>query len=260
MAATDYVRLRQICLATSNIRKAEATLSTILGLKVCHRARLPQFGLENIMFAVNGAFLEIVAPVEAGTAVDRFLTRNHGRGGYMAIFDCADVAIHRALATAAGIDAIFERKGEKAELLQLNPRQTGATMMEFDHHYGGDDLFGAYGWAGEDWQDFIDTGTTRDILGIEISSPKAGLRAALWAGLCDRRLSVGEPGIAEIKLDYGTITFRQADNTPAELLRAIDLTVADRRQMLRAAEKAGLAVSDSSFDCCGVEFRLYGVA
>ncbi|PHQ72321.1 MAG: hypothetical protein COB93_00615 [Sneathiella sp.] len=256
MTTKDYVRLRQICLATLDIKSAEAAVSGILGLNVCHRSTLKEFGLENIMFPVNGTFIEIVAPTAPNTAVHRFLARNENRGGYMAIFDCADVTRHRALAEANGVDVIYERNSEGGDLLQLNPKQTGATIMEFDHHYGGDDLLGHYEWAGKGWQDHVRTDVTKDILGIEISSPKAALRAKLWANLCNRVVVYGESDLQDITLDYGTLTFRQTAKNSRELFSAIDLTVSDRHQVLTLADQAGCPVTDNSFDFCGIEFRL----
>jgi Glyoxalase-like domain len=260
MAPTDYVRLRQICLATTDISQAEQDLSKILGLNVCHRSRLENFGLENIMFAVNGTFIEVVAPVVENTTVHRFLAKNQNRGGYMAIFDCSDVSKHKALAEAAGIDTIFERYNEKADLLQLNPKQTGATMMEFDHHYGGDNRLGRYEWAGDHWQDHLSTAVTSDILGIEFCSPMAIKRAALWAELCDRPVQSDEADIQDIKLDYGVLTFRQNKRSPHEMLTTIIMTVKDRSSVLRTAADQGCTVTDNSFECCGVTFRLQSAA
>jgi len=259
MTTTDYVRLRQICLVTLDIKQAETALAEILGLSICHRSELTEFGLENSMFPVNGVFIELVAPTKPNTAVHRFYARNEGRGGYMAIFDCSDVAKHRALAVANGIDPIYERHSEKADLLQLNPKQTGATIMEFDHHYGGDDMLGHYEWAGDGWQDYINLEVTRNILGIEIGSPKAAARAKLWSKLCDRDVSYGESDLQDIKLNKGTLTFRHTKGA-RELLSAIDITVVDRKRVLDTAAKSGCVTTDNSFDFCGVEFRLLNAA
>lgn len=257
MTSTDYVRLRQICLASLDIAKAEETLTSILKLKVCHRSKLEQFGLENILLPIGAVFLEIVAPVRPDTAVHRFLAKNDGKGGYMAIFDCADVATHRARAEENGISVIYERKTEKAELMQLNPKQTGATMMEFDHHEGGDDLLGNYEWAGDGWQQAIDRSVARKVLGLEIISPKAEKRAKLWADLCNRPHCEGERGVHELRLDLGVLTFRQNSSSQQEILRQLDISVENRLDVLRAAEAAGCPVTDTSFEFCGVLFRLH---
>ncbi len=257
MTSKDYVRLRQICLASLDIAKAEETLTSILNLNVCHRSTLDQFGLENILLPIGAVFLEIVAPTRPDTAVHRFLAKNEGKGGYMAIFDCADVDKHRALATEKEISVVYERKNDKADLLQLNPKQTGATMMEFDHHYGGDDLMGNYEWAGDGWQKAIDQTVARKVLGLEIISPKAEKRAKLWAHLCDRPLSEGEKGVHELRLDLGVLTFRQNRTTRQEILQQVDISVEDRQNVLRIAEAAGCPITDTSFEFCGVLFRLH---
>lgn len=255
MPFNNYVRLRQICLAAADITKTEQVFSHVFGLDVCHRSKLADFGLENIMYALNGCFLEIVAPTKENTAVDRFLARNNGRGGYMAIFDCADMVRHKTLAEEVGVAPIYERRNDKADLLQLNPKQTGATMMEFDHHYGDDTMLGHYEWAGDDWHKHVSTDVTGDILGIEISSPGAEARAKLWSHICDRPLTI-QDGTREIDLDYGYIRFTNTTEQGRELFTAIDLTAKNPKEMKQRAKEAGCPVTDAGFDFCGVEFRI----
>jgi hypothetical protein len=255
MPPKNYVRLRQICLAAADIGETEKGFSHILGLDVCHRSELTNFGLENIMYAINGCFLEIVAPTKKNTAVDRFLNRNDHRGGYMAIFDCADVDRHKLLAKEVGVAPIFERRNEQADLLQLNPKQTGATMMEFDHHYGDDTLLGHYEWAGEGWHKYVSTDVTGDILGIEISSPDAIARAKLWGHICDRPVTTQDATHA-IDLDNGYIRIVETAAQRPDLFTAIDLTARDPAAMKKRAREVGCPVTDAGFDLCGVEFRL----
>ena len=259
MSSNNYVRLRQICLAAANIADTEKVFNHVLGLEVCHRSELANFGLENIMYAINGCFLEIVAPTKENTAVDRFLNRNNGRGGYMAIFDCKEIDRHKSLAAEAGVDTIFERRNEKADLLQLNPKQTGATMMEFDHHNGDDSMLGHYEWAGDGWHKYVCTDVTGDILGIEISSPDATKRAALWGHIVDRTVTK-KGDLREINLDHGYLRFVDTAGQGAELFTAIDMTVRDPETMKARAKEMGCATTTAGFDYCGVEFRLTSTA
>ncbi|MZR29863.1 VOC family protein [Sneathiella litorea] len=259
MSSDKYVRLRQICLAATDISKTEAIFNDILGLEVCHRAKLTDFGLENIMYAINGCFLEIVAPTKPETAVDRFLARNRGQGGYMAIFDCSDVDRHKSLAQEAGVSPIFERRNSKADLLQLNPKETGATMMEFDHHYGDDTLLGHYEWAGDSWHKYVSTDVTGEILGIEITSPDAAARAKLWGHICDRPVNLTAQG-PEITLDHGTLQFVDTAGQGRDLFTAIDLTAQDPQAMKSRAKTAGCPITNAGFKFCGVEFRLTSAA
>jgi hypothetical protein len=255
MLPKNYVRLRQICLAAADIGETERVFNHVLELNVCHRSELANFGLENIMYAINGCFLEIVAPTTENTAVDRFLKRNNGRGGYMAIFDCADIDRHKTLAANLGVEPIYERRNDKADLLQLNPKQTGATMMEFDHHYGDDSLLGHYEWAGNDWHQHVSTEVTGSILGIEISSPRAETRGKLWSQIIDRPVSFqNDRGV--IDLDYGYVNIVGTGEPQPELFTAIDMTATDPDAMKQRAETVGCRITDTGFDFCGVEFRL----
>lgn len=255
MLSDNYVRLRQICLVATDIAETERIFSHILGLEVCHRSVLANFGLENIMFVLNGCFLEIVAPTKPDTAVDRFLARNNGRGGYMAIFDCADIDRHKSLAEEVGVAPIYERRNDKADLLQLNPKQTGATMMEFDHHYGNNTMLGHYEWAGDDWHGYVNTEVSGDILGIEITSPDAATRAKHWGHICDRPVTM-QGNTREISLDYGYIRFVDTAGQGPELFTAIDMTTQNPEAMKTRAKESGCPVTNTGFEFCGVEFRL----
>ena len=100
----DYLRLRQVCLAAPRLEPLAEDLEAILGVPVCHRdENLAKYGLENVLFAVGTGFLEIVAPIQPGTAVERFIQRSGGRGGYMAIFDCADPEARALHAESLGV-------------------------------------------------------------------------------------------------------------------------------------------------------------
>ena len=41
-----------------------------------------EFGLENTLMPVGRNFLEVVAPIQEGTAAGRYLDRRGGNGGY----------------------------------------------------------------------------------------------------------------------------------------------------------------------------------
>ena len=88
---TSYVRLRQICLVAAHLEPVVTDISEIMGLKVCYRdGNVAKYGLENALLPVDTILLEVVAPIQQGTAAGRFLDKTGGRGGYMAIFCCDD--------------------------------------------------------------------------------------------------------------------------------------------------------------------------
>src|ERR1700687_6411617 len=87
----SYLRLRQICLGAPHLELFIGDIAGIMGLKVCYRdGNVAKYGLENALLPVDTILLEVVAPIQPGTAAGRFLEKTGGRGGYMAIFCCDD--------------------------------------------------------------------------------------------------------------------------------------------------------------------------
>ena len=100
-------RLRQVCLVAPALAAPERALAAVLGAASCHRdPHLARYGLENVIFRLGDRFIEIVAPIEDGTAAGRFLERSGGRGGYMAIFDCEDPERRARDAEALGVPVV----------------------------------------------------------------------------------------------------------------------------------------------------------
>ena len=86
------LRLRQICLVAPHLEPSVSTICTVLGTMVTYvDPNVGKYGLVNALMPFGNAFLEIVAPTEAGTAAGRYLARRSGEGGYMVILDCDDI-------------------------------------------------------------------------------------------------------------------------------------------------------------------------
>ncbi len=256
MTYDNYIRLRQVCLATLDLEKEEQALSRILGLQPCHRSKLDHFGLENSLFTVNGAFIELVAPTQEKTAVHRFLERHNGIGGYMAIFDCNDVSHRKAAAYKLGIKPILERSESGADLLQLNPKQTGVTMLEFDNHKGGKDFFGPYEWAGENWQNGINTTQTKDMLSVTMTCSDPKSRANQWAPLFGKHLNDGRAKPLTLPLDFGRIHFVNGTDDKPDYFSSMKLSAASVDDVLSRALDEGYPVTGNAFHYCGIDIEM----
>jgi hypothetical protein len=78
---TGYTRLRQICLVAPHLEPLIGDIAEIMGLSVCYRdGNLGKYGLENALLPVDTILLEVVAPLQPGTAAGRFLDKTGGRG------------------------------------------------------------------------------------------------------------------------------------------------------------------------------------
>lgn len=253
----DYLRLRQICLVAPHLEPAVADMRAILGLDVCHRdPNVAPFGVENALFVAGTTFLEIIAPIKAGTAAGRFLDRTGGRGGYIALFDCPDPGARRAHAAAMGVSAahVIDRPGIYHGV-QLHPRECRAAMLEFDCTIGGAALDGPYWPAGGDgWQRHADTSRTREVAGIVATSADPAGLARHWGAILQRPALDGR-----IHVDNGFVAFEASDDD-RERLDALWLDAADPDAMLTEAERRGKRTGRDSFLLSGMTFRIMGEA
>ena len=252
---TGFLRLRQVCLAVNELHVTETALSSVLGIRVCNRSpTIGRFGLENAVFAVNGSFIELLAPVRAGTTVSRFLSKGEERGAYLVAFDCDNLEHQLEIAQRAGAIPIQRTTVGGAELFQLDPRDTGAAMIEVDRHTGGEDRWGAFEWGGTDWQSFVDTDTTADILGICIQGEGAHSVLQRWGQVLGAAVTTTVFGDVQMGLDYGYVLSRQSDAKAR--VAALAVFVRDVPSVLTAARAQAWPVSGHSFLAAGVWFEL----
>lgn len=259
-----YLRLRQLCLVSADLETVASELTEVLGLQICHRdPNVGRYGLENVLMPIGTSFLEVVAPKKPGsdTAAGRYLQRRKGDGGYMVIMDCDDVEPWRAHMKTVGVRLVEDRPYEgKAHLMQFHPRDTGACIMEIDHHVGGDDLHGHYQWAGEHWQGHVRTDRTVAIVGAVLQSDDPVALAKRWSEILKRPATPETPDQLSIALDNATLSFVPAIDGRGEGLCGIDLAVNDKPAIVRAARSRGLPVSGDTLTLCGTRFLLLDAA
>ncbi|HEY4668483.1 MAG TPA: hypothetical protein VIH05_01760, partial [Tepidiformaceae bacterium] len=81
-----WLRLRQIALVARELEPVVNDFRNVLGIEVGYRdPGVGRFGLENALMPIGNQLLEVVAPIEEGTAGGRYLERRGGDGGYMVI-------------------------------------------------------------------------------------------------------------------------------------------------------------------------------
>lgn len=246
-----YFRLRQIALVAPELERAVTDIETIFGVKTCFRdPAVAKYGLVNALFPFGRSFLEIVAPIQDGTAAGRFLERSGGVGGYMAIFSCDDVERRREYATKIGVSIAHTMDYDGFFGIQLHPRDCRAAMIEFDRTKDGADPMGPYHPAGQHWQDFVTTDVTRTISAIEIESPQPQEIGAHWANILERPLEAD----LTIPTEMIDIRFVQGASGSRETLRTIHVAVADETHVRAGAAARGYAVNDGAIEIYGTRF------
>ena len=242
-------RLRQVCLVAPALAAPERALAAVLGAASCHRdPHLARYGLENVIFRLGDRFIEIVAPIEDGTAAGRFLERSGGRGGYMAIFDCEDPERRARDAEALGVPVVNRLRVDAYLGMQLHPKACRAAMIEFNRTDGGEALDGPYWPAGPDWQAAPQPDPPCLLHAVTLDSPDPGDLANHWGRLLDVTVDghTAETGGVALRFQAGE----------KECLSALSLRSADPDTLLARAEAQGLAADRAGFELAGVRWHL----
>jgi hypothetical protein len=250
------MRLRQICLVAPQLEPVISDIADIMGLSVCYRdGNVAKYGLENALLPVDTILLEVVAPFQPGpgTAAGRFLDKNGGRGGYMAIFCCDDPDAYGARANAMGVRTANVITHAPYHGVQLHPRDCRAAFIEFNHTDGSDDILGPYPPAGPDWQKSIAKDVTRALIGVEMQSPEPQVLAEHWGKIVGVAVSRNASSEPELKLPNASFRFVKG---PSDLMTGLTFRVADIAKVRDAAKAKGCKVSVDGFGLCGVKFSL----
>jgi hypothetical protein len=249
-----YMRLRQICLVAPRLEPVIGDIADIMGLNVCYRdGNVAKYGLQNALLPVDTILLEVVAPVQPGTAAGRFIDKTEGRGGYMAIFCCDDPGARGRHAQAMGVRVANVIDHAPYHGVQLHPRDCRAAFIEFNHTEGSDDVLGPYPPAGPDWPRFIRKDVTRALVGVEMQSPEPEQLARHWGQIIGIGASRNANGESELALANSTFRFVKG---VSDIMSGLTFRVNDVAGVRDAAKARGCAISGDSFFLGGVNFQL----
>jgi len=249
-----YMRLRQICLVAPKLEPVISDIAAIMGLNECFRdGNVAKYGLENALLPVDTILLEVVAPFQPGTAAGRFIDKNGGRGGYMAILCCDDPDAYGRRANEMGVRTANVITHAPYHGVQLHPRDCRAAFIEFNHTEGSDDILGPYPPAGPDWQKSIAKDVTLALTDVEMESPEPEVLAAHWGKIIGVAVSKNAKGEPELKLPNASFHFVKG---PADLMSGLTFKVAYIAKVREAARAKGCKVTGDGFDLCGVRFSL----
>ena len=249
-----FLRLRQICLVADAIEPAASQLAAIMGLNICYRdPHVGKYGLENVLLPVDTTLLEIVAPIQPGTAAGRFLEKTQGRGGYMAIFCCDDPDARAAHADSLGVRAANVIDHAPYHGVQLHPRDCRAAFIELNTTAGSDNIRGPYPPAGPDWAKAIRTDTTQALTTVEMQSSDPADLAAHWGRILQLPVETDADHSSVLRLPNATLRFTPGDS---EAMTALTFKVANAADIRAAAQERGLTLTASGFHLVGVEFKL----
>jgi hypothetical protein len=254
------IRLRQVALVANKLAPVIEDLKAVFGLEVCYiDPGVEVFGLENSLLPVGNNFIEVVAPIKEDTAAGRYLKRRAGDGGYMVICQCDShegQLARRDRARELGIRIAMEHESEKYHVMQLHPADTGGSFFEIDWDAKGEpegnwDPAGGSGWTSAKRTDVVSGYSA-----VELQSPDPRGLAERWSRILEIPVSTDRRARLEIALDNARIRFVEVPDGRGEGLSGIDMVVADREQLLAAAERRKCPMSAEHLVICGTRFYL----
>lgn len=170
------------------------------------------FGLRNAVFAIGDTFLELVSPMQGGTAAGRLLERRGGDCGYMAMLQVEDLAAARKRARHLGIREVFEVKLDDIAEAHLHPADIGGAIVSVSEPRPA----ASWRWGGPGWQRRSASGNVR---GLTVAVADAGEVGSRWREVAGGPLPAdfvtdpAEPGIVavELELDGHRVTLDPSD-------------------------------------------------
>lgn len=246
------MRLRQIALVGQDLAAATADIVSVLGLGAAYAdPGVGKYGLNNAVWPIGDTFLEVVSPKQAGTTAGRLLDKRGGDGGYMAIFQCDDLAKARARVAALGVRIADQFDGDGVAFTHLHPRDLGGAIVSIDAMVPKE----RWEWGGPNWKENVRTDVACEIVGGELQGDDPGGMAKRWAAALGLEAVAAEGGW-RIQLDGGELRFVEVRDGRGDGLGAFDVAVRHPEDVRARAKARGCVDADGEVVLCGTRVRL----
>ncbi len=246
------MRLRQVVLVAEDLEATVDRLRDIFGIEVAYRdPGVEFFDLHNAVLTIGDTFLEVVSPLSANAGAARYRERRGGDCGYMVMVQSDDYWRDRERIEDLGVRVVWSADLDDISGMHLHPRDTGGPLLSLDEPRPPE----SWRWAGADWQQLVDTGNARAVIGAEIADLDPAERARRWSEILDRPAHETD-GAWLIELDAGSLRFVAAA-APAEAgLSAIDLRLRDPEGAQRRAAAHDAVIAPGILRICGCRFNV----
>jgi len=227
MTSTSKLRIRQAVLVARDFHAAVGALRATLPLgDPFNDPEVAQFGVRNAVMPLGDTFVEVISPVEEGTAAGRHLDRLGGDGGYMTMFQVDDITAARERIDRLGLRIIYELDRDGDTDIHLHPGDVPGAIVAVDRM----EEPASWRWAGPAWiaKAPAETGPGR-VTGATLTAREPEKLATTWAAALGT-----EADGDRIALDGGELHF-----------------VAGERDGIAAFHVQGL---DADATICGVRF------
>jgi hypothetical protein len=173
-------RLRQVALVARDCDRVASELRRAFGwAPPFHDPGVGEFGLTNAVFAAGDTFVEVVAPVQAGTTAGRYLERRGGDGGYMAIFQVPDLVAARRRVAALGVRVVWTADLPDIAGTHLHPGDVPGAIVSLD--WAAPEQ--SWHWAGPAWTGQAPGHAPGGVTGLTIEVKDPAAAAQRWAAV-----------------------------------------------------------------------------
>ncbi|MFT7131315.1 MAG: hypothetical protein ACI81O_000017 [Cyclobacteriaceae bacterium] len=244
------MRLRQVALVAEKLEPVREQLFGLLGIeKDFADPGVGEFGLENSVMSIGDTFLEVVAPMQSGTAAGRLLTARGGDGGYMVLLQVDDLAPYTAHTEALQLRKIWQVDRPEVKAFHLHPKDIGAAIVSIDQM----NPAASWLWGGPDWAEQT-ARHAETICAVDIQSEDPQQLAQQWASslMCSAQAQ-GDGAV--ITLTDGQINFSTATDGRGPGVSGLCLAVKDINLVKEQAAVMGLHWVDDGVSVCGTRLR-----
>jgi methylmalonyl-CoA epimerase len=127
-----FTQIDHVGIAVDDLEAAVERYRELLGGGPVHRETVPDQGVEEVLFAIGGSYVQLLGALGPDTPVGTFLAKR-GPGMHHLAYRVDDLEAELAALRAAGARLVDEqpRAGSRDTLIAfVHPRSTGGVLME----------------------------------------------------------------------------------------------------------------------------------
>ncbi|MFN0184951.1 MAG: VOC family protein [Aquabacterium sp.] len=249
------MRIRQIVFAATDLAAASQHIGRWLALDPPYAdPGVGDFGLGNAVYAFGDQFIEVVSPIQDGTAAGRHIQRR-GDSGYMVILQTDDLAREKARFAGLGVRSVWAKDLPDISAMHLHPKDIGCAIVSIDEPRPA----ASWRWGGPDWRVQPGMAGAQRVRGVTLEAADPKAMAQRWGQVLGLAPPTADGDGWRLALDGGFVRV-QACGARGEGVAGYTLDVADRDAALERARTLGLPVTGDAVNILGVQVDLQAMA
>jgi methylmalonyl-CoA/ethylmalonyl-CoA epimerase len=129
-------RLNHVAIAVRDLESATRVYRDTLGAQVSAPVPLPEHGVTTVFVTLPNTKIELIAPLGAGSPIEKYLERNPDGGMHHICYEVDDIAAAREQLIVAGARVLGDGKPKTGAhgkpVLFLHPKDFSGTLIELE--------------------------------------------------------------------------------------------------------------------------------